>query len=226
MPNWCDSRFKITGTDKGMVMKFCVDMTKATGGLGGLSEEERGYKDSTGKKCVTAEDWFGNLYLAAGYTMEEIEKGGMHARGFETTVTLDEVGGSPCVCITANMAWNPPIDEMRRMIKEKYDNKLKLYYWAEEPGMEIYLSNDPTGEYFDAAYVIDYDTVDDGCDRIYFGPGRDEEEKAVRLINSLTGLKFEKIEDILAHEEEVQSAFEKKHGSGDAYLSIHDFCEY
>ena len=223
MPNWCDTLFKVTGTNKAKVLKFYMDMAKGVGEFGGLDEKKRTYKDDKGEEKITANDWFGNLYLAAGYTMEEISSREMHTRGFETIVELKEVNGDYCVSISAEMAWLPAIEEMYKMIDEKYEGGLSLYYLAEEPGAEVYYCNDETGDFFDCKYVIDYDTGKGDADRIYYGHGEDQAEEAVRLVIKLTGKTFVNMDEVLSHEEEVQEAFEAKYGSDDAFLSIHEF---
>lgn len=224
MPNYCDSCFKVTGDDESLVMRFYMDMAKACGGFGGLTKEERAYKNSDGKDAVTGDDWYGNIYLAAGYTMKEIEAREMHARGWETEVELEHVSGKPVVKIAACMAWNPAIDEMYQMINEKYGGALTVYYWAEEPGNELYLCNDGSGLYFSDRYAIDYDTGRGDADRIYFSAG--QEEDAVRLVGELTGRKYTSMAEILANENEVSDAFMSEHDADDAFISIHEFTEY
>lgn len=226
MPNWCVTSFKVTGADKAKVLKFYVDMAKGVGELGGLDEKKRTYKDAKGEERITADDWFGNLYLAAGYTMKEIDEEGMHARGFETTVELEEVNGGYCVSINADMAWTPAIEEMRKMIYEKYGGGLSLYYLAEEPGMNIYYGNDETGAYFDCKYVIDYDTAHGRCERLYFGVGKEEEQNALDVIKGLTGQEYRSMTEVLRNATAIDKKLKKKEKTEDAYVCIYEFEEY
>lgn len=223
MPNWCDTSFKVTGANQALVLKFYMDMAKGAGGFGELDEKKRTYKDSDGKKKVTSDDWFGNLYLAAGYTMKEIDKTGMHSRGFDTTVELEEVNGQYCVSINTQMAWNPAIKEMYEMIDEKYGGELSLYYLAEEPGCELYYCNDNTGDYFDCRYLIDYDTTHGKCDRIYFGVGEEERQKALDLIKEVVGKKYESMAEVLSDATAIDKKLKKKEKTEDAYIYIYEF---
>lgn len=47
--------------------------------------------------------------------------------------------------------WNPAMDFFARLAKDK---GLKLYYTAEEPGCELYQTNDVNGEFYDERYVL------------------------------------------------------------------------
>lgn len=52
---------------------------------------------------------------------------------------------------TVDTKWTPAMDFFIRLAKDK---GLRLYYTAEEPGCELYQSNDVNGEFYDERYVL------------------------------------------------------------------------
>lgn len=53
-------------------------------------------------------------------------------------------------------AWEPHMDVFYKLLDEKYDNKIRMYYCSEENGCGVYATNDIDGIFFDERYRLDY----------------------------------------------------------------------
>ncbi len=228
MPNYCDSQFKVfakTPEDEGVLLKFYIDLATACGSFGGIPEKLRTHGEPDDGD-VWGYGWFGNLFVGAGYTVDEIISRDFHIRGWDTTVDyLKGVCGRDYVSIQTTMAWSPSIGEMWTLIAERYEDRLDMFALAEEPGCEIYINTDETGEFFTDKYVVDYSSKEEGEDREYFGIH--DEGLFVKLINKLTGGGWSNAAEIFAHEgmilEEFQSANPEEEGY---YLNFYEFTPY
>lgn len=58
--------------------------------------------------------------------------------------------------VTTKTAGAPNMEPFFMLIREKYNNEIKLLYMSEESGMSIYQTNDEFGTEFPNRYIIDY----------------------------------------------------------------------
>lgn len=63
--------------------------------------------------------------------------------------------------ISIESAWSPIISKIENIIYELYENKLWCIGTAEEPGFDIYINTDETGEFYETRYrlVFYYDNT-------------------------------------------------------------------
>lgn len=63
--------------------------------------------------------------------------------------------------ISIESAWSPIISKIENIIYELYENKLWCVGTAEEPGFDIYINTDETGEFYETRYrlVFYYDNT-------------------------------------------------------------------
>ncbi len=134
MPNWCTTTILIAG-DKYELKNLQELITKWI---------NRGYtKHGFGKL------WLGNAVLGAGFKVEDFECRGLFAyigEVYESDVSLFE--------FVTSTAWEPMI-EMWEAIVEKYAPHSKIYWYAEEPGTELYFSNDKNHDFIKAEYAVE-----------------------------------------------------------------------
>lgn len=137
MPNWCYNYITINNEDKKELEK-----------LNNLIEEW------TSKDHVEngfGLNWLGNIVGNSGIDTWDEEKhnfsSGTRCRGTLVEYNLDEEE----LLITTETAWCPMI-QMWIKILEKYSPTSSLVFDAEEPGNEIYVTND---DYYRGLYYID-----------------------------------------------------------------------
>ena len=144
MPNWCFTDIKMTGEKE--KVQFLHDKI-----------EEWTSKDYM--QNGFGNTWLGNIVLGSGIAIEEdIDKhDAPRCRGsiVYTDIDLFDTNNAE-LTVQTETAWNPMM-KMWSMINEQYDLNLDIVYSAEEPGCELYLTNDPdiAGTYIIDAYDMD-----------------------------------------------------------------------
>lgn len=131
MPNWCDTTYKCVGDPKEVralhkVLKY-IDRRKTTIVRNGFGKW-----------------WLGNLVTKLGGKWEDYR-----CRGEITGYSFD----GDILEITQYTAWCEQ-EGVRRIIQEKFPG-IKVYYREEEPGCDVYCTNDTTGYYFPETFFID-----------------------------------------------------------------------
>lgn len=131
MPNWCDTTYKCVGDLQEIkslhkILK-CIDKRKTSIVPNGFGKW-----------------WLGNLVSKLGGNWEEFR-----CRG---EITYYELNGN-ILTICQSTAWCE--QEGVREIIEKTFSSIKVYYRDEEPGLEVYRTNDTSGEYFPERYYLD-----------------------------------------------------------------------
>lgn len=220
MPNWCITDFKVFG-ERGQLTKFYMDMCRASGRLCGLTEKEREYTTKEGTISHVSEDWFGNMLLAAGYSMKEIDEGGFPCRGLIYAVELEDDGET--VYIGAECAWNPYYDTMEVLLNEKYKG-LSFVMRAEEPGCEIFINTDRTFTKFKDRWRLYWSLADDDGEERYIET-EEEMKSELELINRVKTPKSvgDDINEIIKWH---RTKFEESGGSeDDRWLYIDEFTD-
>ncbi len=140
MPNWCVTDLIIAG-DKSELEKLEKLIGKWT------SKE---YSKSKVDKM-----WLGNIVLGAGFKTFDEARDGFRCRG--SIVYIGEVERAEeklySLEIEYESAWEPMIEMWYAVIK-KYTPHCRLYWYAEEPGFELYQSNDENHIFFDVEYAV------------------------------------------------------------------------
>lgn len=52
-------------------------------------------------------------------------------------------------------AWSPNVDVFFKLLKEQYADKIRLIYASEEPGFDVFVTNDYAGIFFKDRYYLD-----------------------------------------------------------------------
>lgn len=129
MPNWALTDYVVTGGEVKnlyLTMKELEEMSSP-----GLHENDFG---ST---------WLGNLVIKLGGDWEKIR-----CRGYWSNLMYED----DKLYFTVESAWEE-LSETRKFVEEKFPD-LKIYYQCEEPGLEIYTTNDKDGLFFPDKYRL------------------------------------------------------------------------
>lgn len=86
---------------------------------------------------------------------------------------------------------------------------LTIYFIVEEPGCEIYATNDAEGKYFSDRFYVE-SAINNQYDHEYFS----EEEEAISYVAELMGREHVTKEDIDKWNEEHED---------DTYISVHEY---
>lgn len=110
-------------------------------------------------------NWLGNIVLNAGFSVDEQEKGKdevLRARGsIINDFEYHDDDEEPNIWFTYESAWAPFPDTWKKILR-KHAPHCKFYYFAEEPGMGIYETNDINGRFFANDYYVETNiTIDE-----------------------------------------------------------------
>ncbi|WP_315361797.1 hypothetical protein [Prevotella histicola] len=133
MANWASTSYCIEGSKKDLKRLYKLIDGFMTG------KEKPFWEDS-------AENWLGNVIKALGATEEQMKNN--YLRGFIETYELD----GDVLRIAAEEAWGTT--DFRHILK-KLMPELTIYYIVEEPGFEVYATNDADGKYFTERFNVD-----------------------------------------------------------------------
>ena len=189
MPNWCDTTYKCVGDPKEVralhkVLKY-IDKRKTTIVRNGFGKW-----------------WLGNLVTKLGGKWEDY-----CCRGEITGYSFD----GDVLEITQYTAWCEQ-EGVRGIIQEKFPS-IKVYYREEEPGCEVYYTNDTTGDYFPETYFLDsYD------EQRYF----ETIEEVAESVSEIVGCTVEAT--VNAIQEALEKYVEQKESEGEeVFYSLHEF---
>lgn len=151
------------------------------------------------------DDWEGNVLMLLGMSKEDVDKYSL--RGSinyldEVDFDTDNVGS---FSFSAEEAWSTTelSDALCNLFPE-----MEVFWYCEEPAMEIYETNDSEGEYFPAKYIIE--EICNDWPEDYHYPESEKE-----LFKLLFELSNEEITDWKSLEE-----YNEKHE--DKYFNIHE----
>ena len=170
MPNWCSTAYAIDGDAK--EIKQLYDLMK------GLEE-----RDSPLVENGFGTTWLGCLVNAIGKDWKEVQCrgtwGGLEING-EVLKFFTKTAWSPCY-------------EVLDLIKETFPS-IRYYFQTEEPGIEIYETNDEFGTYFSDRYFLDVCTPEEE----YFSEYFKKQEDVLSWLEEISGEQIKSIEDIEA----------------------------
>lgn len=168
MPNWCTTKYVIEGPKKDISL-----IEKAI--------EKHDTKENS------SESWEGNILIALGIDPTKYE----YMRGFieePAEVSESNTEDFAVLEVWATEAWG--VTDFNEALKEKFPD-IHVFYYGEEPGMEIYCTNDAEGKYFPDRYYVD------ACiDNEYFAEFFITEKEALEYVSDITKGKVKTNEEI------------------------------
>ncbi len=195
MPNWCSVTYKVTGKDiikiyeiyntlqhnKDLRLNVCDDiwwgdMIYQFGGNIGFKRNEDKFFSDTEKIMYDR--------IKAEHP-ETLDKKSIYCRGWIQSMTIDE----DVLSIYYESAWQE-LSEVRNFLEENLDID-EIVFYAEEPGMEIYETNDTDETYFKFKFVVDY-----AHDGIIIVDYYDSEQKILKELNEYYDHNFESIDEL------------------------------
>lgn len=194
MANWADTNYVIEGPKE--VLK---KLYKA------LEHHETAEGSSS--------DWEGNVLKALGIEWEEhkmnqtgntVKFEGYYLRGFIQDFSWDN---DKHIKIYAEEAWG--LTDFYRLLEKSFP-EIKVYYIVEEPGCDIYATNDSEGKYFSDRYFVDT-CIGGDYQSEYF----QTEEDVYEWISQISDCKNK--EDVEAFNENRRAA------DSDDFIYIHKF---
>lgn len=165
MPNWAYTSYRIVGKKEEV-----QDLHSKIQQLQNMEES-------------LVENGFGNLWLGNLITILNCNWKDIYCRGKIIDFSLDD----GVLSIETETAWSE-MEEVRHYIEKVYPT-LKIYYYEEECGCEIYNTNDRHGHFFSQRYVFD---DQDGEGMEYF----DKPETLLAFASRAMGKKLKTIEDL------------------------------
>lgn len=110
------------------------------------------------------------------------------------------------ICVEAEEAWGTT--DFRHVLAQLIP-ELTIYYIVEEPGCEIYATNDSEGKYFIDRFYVDA-CINGNYESDYF----ETEEQAMKYVASLLGKDNISMEEVKEWTEEQE---------GDDFIYVHEF---
>lgn len=144
MPNWCSTEMVIAGP-KEEIQNVHVLINHWM---------DKAYEDKTNKRHYR---WLGYIVEGAALALD----GEFYAsRGWLTDMDMPCKGDNDTweLNISYESAWTPCSELWDAMVK-KYAPHCDVYWYAEETGCEVFLTNDKNQKYFDFDYVIVMDEL-------------------------------------------------------------------
>lgn len=188
MPNWCDTTYK------------CVGDLKEVRELHEILERMSERKEPIHPNGFGTL-WLGELVSELGYDWEKYQ-----CRGEITGYDYD---GEGCLTIFQQTAWCEQ-EGVRQAIEKRFPS-MKVYWREEEPGCNLYYTNDQDGEFFPERYLLDGEG-----DYEYFETLEDLSE----YVNKMYGLTTTPdLEEIQRQLDEYVDGYD----DADYYLFLHEF---
>lgn len=150
------------------------------------------------------------LYKAAEYLKLHIEEGKTRLGGEITEEpTWDE--NTSALKFFSEEKWG--LQDFAELLEKQFSD-IKVYWIVEEPGMEIYCTNDAEGKYFPERYWVDT-AIDDIYNSEYF----ETEEQVYQWLDKITYGKVKSKEDV----EEFNTNHEDVGTDCENFIYVHEF---
>lgn len=188
MPNWCNTTYKCVGDPKEVKELFSI-------------VENIFHRKQPIQPNGFGPLWLGELVNDLGYNWKEHS-----CRGEMTDYSYD---GEGCLTINQCTAWceQPGV---RYVIEDKFPS-INVYYMDEEPGCEVYRTNDSEGSWFSEKYLLEGDDCHEYFETI---------EQASEYINEYYGLNT--TNDLFDIQNKLDEYIERQ-DNYDLYLYLHEF---
>lgn len=162
MANWASTSYRIEGSKE--------DLEKVYNVIDEFMSERR-----KPIEVNASSEWEGNIIRALGATDEQMKNN--YLRGFIEEYEMD----GDIIRIEAEEAWGTT--DFRQVLAQLMP-ELTIYYIVEEPGCEVYATNDADGKYFPERFYVDA-FVNGDYQSEYF----ETEEQAMTYVANLLGKK-------------------------------------
>lgn len=189
MPNWCSTVYVVEGDSKEIKNLY------------GLMKKLQDRK-SPAVKNDFGTTWLGCLVDALGKDWNAIS-----CRGSWSCLEMD----GEVLKFNTETAW-APCNETFDAVREKFPS-LHYYFIAEEPGLEVYETNDEYGVYFEDKFLLDACTPEEEYIHEYF-KGRQE---ALKWLENMVGKPIRSVADI----EDIDRQWNVE--CEDAYCYLYEF---
>ena len=157
-------------------------------------------------------DSYRDLFQKNGYREKEAME---HTDGRDYITYCDnkieEQDGFYYFRVDTETAWDTHIETFHLLLKQKYNNEIFAYYISEEPGLNVFVTNDSEKLFFDDRYRVST------CETLYFSNKRD----LVDFIKERTGVEVSIIDPVERMEKQVRAKMEKDETK--AYCTINKF---
>ena len=187
MANWASTSYRIEGSKS--------DLERVYGMIDNFMSERRKPVEENASK-----EWEGNVVKALGATDEQVSKN--YLRGFIQEYEMD----GDTIRIEAEEAWGAT--DFRHVLAQLMP-ELTVYYIVEEPGCEVYATNDE-GKYFTDRFYVDA-CVNGDYRSDYF----ETEERAMAYAANLMDME-------MVSKAKIESWNEDHEADGD-FIYIHEF---
>lgn len=144
--------------------------------------------------------WIGNIIDALGEDWEKLRCRG-EIIGYHIENNL--------LTINQSTAWCEQ-EGFRECIEKKFPS-IKVYYRDEEPGCDVYYTNDADRNYFPERYLLN-----NNDEPLYFNTIEEAAEYVSGIVNQKVEANMEAIEKALDN-------YEEEHEDDDVYFSFHEF---
>lgn len=188
MANWASTSYRIEGSKSDLKRVFNVIDSFMTGKQKPVTE-------------TASDDWEGNIVKTLGATDEQLSKN--YLRGFIQEYEMD----GNTIRIEAEEAWGAT--DFRHVLRQLMP-ELTIYFIVEEPGCEVYATNDADGKYFSDRFYVDA-CVNGDYQSEYF----QTEEQAMAYAATLIGK-----EKVIKAKLE---SWNEDHEDDDDFIYIHEF---
>ena len=188
MANWASTSYRIEGSKNELKRVFNVidDF---------MTDKRKPVRENASK------EWEGNIVRVLGATDEQMENN--YLRGFIQEYEMD----GAIISIEADEAWGAT--DFRHVLTKLMPD-LTVYYIVEEPGCEVYATNDAESKYFTDKFYVDA-CVNGNYESGYF----ETEKQAMAYAAELLG------------KEEVSKGelknWNKEHKGDNDFLYVHEF---
>ncbi len=188
MANWASTSYRIEGSKE--------DLEKVYNVIDEFMSERR-----KPIEVNASSEWEGNIIRALGATDEQMKNN--YLRGFIEEYEMD----GDIIRIEAEEAWGTT--DFRQVLAQLMP-ELTIYYIVEEPGCEVYATNDADGKYFPERFYVDA-YVNGDYQSEYF----ETEEQAMTYVANLLGKKE-------VSKNELEN-WNECHEDDDDFIYVHEF---
>jgi hypothetical protein len=187
MPNWCDTIYKCVGDPKEVRSLYKII---------NANDKRKTSRVKNGFGTL----WIGNIIDALGEDWEKLRCRG-EIIGYHIENNL--------LTIYQSTAWCEQ-EGFRECIEKKFPS-IQVYYREEEPGCDVYYTNDADRNYFPERYLLN-----NNDELLYFNTIEEAAEYVSGIVNQKVEANMEAIEKALDN-------YEEEHEDDDVYFSFHEF---
>ena len=191
MPNWCSVTYACITKDEKEAKKLynaIYSMDKSRNPL--------------------AESDFGKLWLGCFFKQLGGDEGKIRCRGEITDYSIETINDEHIVKIHQETAWVEQ-EEVRFLIRRTFPS-LEVLFIEEEPGGEVFCTNDSVGRFFPERYLLDGNEVFEYFETIDQVVAWLKKNKDIDITDT------DKIDKIL-------DSYNEEHEDDDEYLYFHEF---